>query len=60
VTSSFIELHVLLILLHLGLVSLFEILGEDDVTILTDRQHSGFLAYCVDVSPADLVWPSNN
>lgn len=36
-----VELVLLLVLLDDGLVGLFKVFGEDDVSVLTHRQHAG-------------------
>ena len=55
----FVEVVFGLVLLDIVLVALFEVLGEDDVSVFPDRLHSGFLANGVDVGAGDFVRPSD-
>jgi hypothetical protein len=42
----FVEVKVRIRFLHIGSVSLFKVLGEDDVSVFADSMHACFLTDC--------------
>ena len=52
---SLVEIVFSLVLLDVVLVALLKVLGEDDVSVLADRLHAGFLADGVDIGAGNLV-----
>mmetsp|Transcript_7587 Transcript_7587/g.22193 ORF Transcript_7587/g.22193 Transcript_7587/m.22193 type:complete len:302 (-) Transcript_7587:494-1399(-) len=52
-----VEFKILVVLLGVGLVSLLEILGQDDIAVGADRVHARLLHDAGDLRAGELLWP---